>query len=182
MLRKKTNNSLLNAPDIQSAHAVLLLGEKYVLQLRDSNPNIAAPGQWSLFGGMKKADETPLQAIRREVYEELLIEPTEYRYLWFTDYFSSFEAEVIRTWFFCSDVSSVWSEHRLLEGQSVGIFHFKDITDLEMPAVMRTTIERFHKQAGSIEQRAWRIGQGAWGREQRSEIREGNEYPEVSKI
>lgn len=145
MLKKKPNISLLNAPDIQSAHAVLLLGEKYVLQLRDSNPNIAAPGQWSLFGGMKKTGETPLEAISREIYEELAIQPAEFHYLWFADYFAAFEGKVIRTWFFSSDVSSVWAEHKLLEGQSVGIFHFKDIFDLEMQAVMRETIERFHK-------------------------------------
>lgn len=144
MLRK-TNNSLLNAPNIQSAHAVLLLYDKYILQLRDNKPTIAAPSQWSLFGGMKKTGETPLEAISREIYEELAIQPLEFHYLWFADYFSAFEGEVIRTWFFFSDVGSVWAEHKLLEGQSVEIFHFKDIADLEMPAVMRTTIERFHK-------------------------------------
>ena len=153
MLKKKTGNSLLSAPNIQSAHAVLLLGEKYILQLRDSNPDIAAPGQWSLFGGMKKTGETPLEAISREIHEELSIQPAGFRYLWFTDYFAAFESEVIRTWFFSSDISSVWAEHKLLEGQSVGIFRFKDIADLEMPTVMRTTIERFYKQAESIGQR-----------------------------
>ena len=133
-------------PKTQSAHAVLLLGEKYILQLRDSNPDIAAPGQWSLFGGMKKTGETPLEAISREIYEELSIQPAEFHYLWFADYFSAFEGEVIRTWFFFSDVGSVWSEHKLLEGQSIGIFQFKDISDLKMPVVMRETIERFYKQ------------------------------------
>jgi 8-oxo-dGTP pyrophosphatase MutT (NUDIX family) len=133
-------------PNTQTAHAVLLLGDKYVLQLRDSNPDIAAPGQWSLFGGMMKTDETPLEAISREIYEELLIEPPGYRYLWFTDFFAAFEGKVIRMWFFFSDVSSVWVGHKLLEGQSVGIFYFKDTTDLEMPPVMWQTIERFHKQ------------------------------------
>jgi len=46
MIKKKISNSILDSPIKQSAHAVLFLGEKYVLQLRDSNPNIAAPGQW----------------------------------------------------------------------------------------------------------------------------------------
>jgi len=146
MLRK-TNKSLLNAPNIQSAHAVLLLGEKYVLQLRDSNPDIAAPGQWSLFGGMKKTDETPLEAISREIHEELSIQPAGFHYLWFADYFAAFEEEVIRSWFFFADVNFIWAEHKLLEGQSVGKFHFKEISDLEMPVVMRTTIERFHQFA-----------------------------------
>ena len=147
MLKEKTNNSLLNAPNIQSAHAILFLHDKYILQLRDNKPTIAAPSQWSLFGGMKKTSETPLEAISREIYEELSIQPAEFHYLWFTDYLATFESEVIRTWFFCSDVGSVWAEHKLLEGQSVGIFHFKDVFDLEMPTVMRTTIERFHQRA-----------------------------------
>jgi hypothetical protein len=33
------------------AHAILLVDGKYVLQLRDNNPQIAVPGMWSLFGG-----------------------------------------------------------------------------------------------------------------------------------
>ena len=145
MLNKKTDNSLLHVPNIQSAHAILFLHDKYILQLRDNKPTIAAPGEWSLFGGMKKTSETPLETIKREIQEELSIQPAEFHYLWLTDYFAAFEAEVIRTWFFSSDVSSVWAEHKLLEGQSVEMFHFKDIADLEMPTVMRTTIERFHK-------------------------------------
>ncbi|MBA3016728.1 NUDIX domain-containing protein [Patescibacteria group bacterium] len=147
MLKKKTNNPLLNAPNIQSAHAVLLLDDKYILQLRETKPGIAAPGQWSLFGGMKKTCETLLEAISREIYEELSIQPLEFHYLWFVDYFSAFEGEVVRTWFFCSDVSSVWAEHKLLEGQAVGVFRFEKTSDLEMPAVMRQTIERFHQHA-----------------------------------
>ncbi len=146
MLKEKPDISLLNAPNIQSAHAILFLHDKYILQLRDNKATIAAPGQWSLFGGMKKTSETPLEAIKREIHEELSIQPAEFNYLWFADYFAAFEGEVICTWFFCSDVGSVWSEHKLLEGQSVGIFHFNDVFDLEMPTVMRTTIERFHKQ------------------------------------
>lgn len=85
-----------------------------------------------------------MEAISREIYEELSIQPAEFHYLWFTDYFAAFESDVIRTGFFFSDVNSVWAEHKLLEGQSVGNFHFKEIADLEMPPVMRQTIERFN--------------------------------------
>jgi len=135
-----------HGPYIQSAHAILLLGGDYVLQLRDDKSTIAAAGQWALFGGMEKPDETPLQAIKREVYEELSIEPDYYRYLWFMDYFSSFEKAIIRTWFFISDVTSVWPTHNLQEGQAVSTFRFEQIASLEMPPVMRQTIERFHQQ------------------------------------
>lgn len=91
--------------------------------------------------------ETPPEATSREIQEELSIQPAGFHYLWFTDYFAAFEDEVIRTWFYFSDVASVWSEHKLLEGQSAGIFYFKEIFNLQMPAVMRETIERFHQQA-----------------------------------
>ena len=40
-------NSLNETPEIQVAQAILLLEGKYVLHLRDINPNIIAPGWWS---------------------------------------------------------------------------------------------------------------------------------------
>ena len=137
----------IHVPEIQSAHAILLLHDKYILQLRDNKPTIAAPGQWSLFGGLRRASETPFDAIKREIYEELSIKPREFQYLWFSDYSSSFEKEVIRTWFFVSDVSPVWHEHELREGQAARPFDFEQINSLEMPLVMRQTIKRFHKKS-----------------------------------
>ena len=133
-------------PEIQSAHGILLLPDNYLLQLRDNKPTIAVPGQWSLFGGMLQNGETPLQTIKREVCEELSIEPAEYSYLWFTDYFSPFERTVIRTWFFASDVTRVWLGHKLQEGQAVKTFTFKQLARLDMPQVMYQTLERFHLQ------------------------------------
>lgn len=101
---------------------------------------------WSLFGGKIQSRESPLHAIQREVTEELLIEPSEFKYLWFVDYYSNFEQTIIRSWFFVSDVSEVWSNHRLMEGQDVSVFTFEQIKHLEMPSVMRDAIERFHQK------------------------------------
>ena len=136
----------LHVPKIQSAHAVLILNGNYILQLRDDKPTIAAAGQCSLFGGKIKNGETPLQSIKREVYEELSIKPAEYSYSWFIDYFSPFEKTVIRTWFFASDVTTVWPSHRLREGKAVKTFSFKQLAGLDMPQVMYQALERFHQQ------------------------------------
>lgn len=154
MPHQKDTKPRYHVPEIQSAHAVLLLGEKYILQLRDNKATIAAPGQWSLFGGLRRASETPFDAIKREIYEELSINPPKLRYLWFSDYFSAFEKEIIRTWFFVSDVSAVWHGHELREGQAVRVFGFEQIHSLEMPPVMRQTIERFQRRAVSREHEA----------------------------
>jgi len=133
----------------QTSHAILLVSGKYVLQLRDNKPTIASAGKWSLFGGMINRNETPLQAINREILEELSIKPAEYRYLWFADYHSDFLGEVVRTWFFASDVTELWSEYKLMEGQDAGVFSLGQIRNLNMPSVIRDTIERFHNQVES---------------------------------
>ena len=40
--------------------------EKYILQLRDDDPNISEPGMWSLFGGGIQPTESAEEAIVRE--------------------------------------------------------------------------------------------------------------------
>jgi 8-oxo-dGTP pyrophosphatase MutT (NUDIX family) len=133
-------------PVLQSAHAVLLLDGQYILQLRDDNPHIAAPGQWTLFGGMIADDETPLKSIQREIFEELSIQPREFKCLWFVDYIAEFEQEWIRSWFFSADVKDVWPHYRLMEGRDVGIFHYERTKTLKMPWVMRETIDRYQRE------------------------------------
>ena len=59
--------------------AVLENNRKYLLQLRDNNRYINEYNRWGFFGGQKKQSETPLECIKREIYEELgynLIKPT----------------------------------------------------------------------------------------------------------
>ena len=73
-------------PELQACQAILLVQDKYVLHLRDDNPNIIAAGKWSLIGGQIEKGETPLQTIKREVTEELSVVIPEFRFLWFTDY------------------------------------------------------------------------------------------------
>lgn len=137
-------------PQLQSAHAILLFDGQYILQLRDNKPNIAVPGQWTLFGGMLAKGETPLQSIQREIFEELSIQPKKFQCLWFVDYIAEFEKEWIRSWFFSVNVKEVWSKHKLMEGQDVGIFLYDAIKTLKMPRVMRETIERFHEMANGL--------------------------------
>ena len=47
---------------------------RLLVYLRDNNPAIPFPNHWDLFGGHLEADETPEQALVREVMEELGVE------------------------------------------------------------------------------------------------------------
>jgi ADP-ribose pyrophosphatase YjhB (NUDIX family) len=63
------------AAPLQPANAVaalLVLDDgRYVMQLRDALPHIFYPSHWGCFGGAVSPAETPLEALRREVKEEL---------------------------------------------------------------------------------------------------------------
>jgi 8-oxo-dGTP pyrophosphatase MutT (NUDIX family) len=56
--------------------ALLVLEDgRYVMQLRDALPNIFYPNHWGCFGGAVDAGERPLEALKRELREELEYEP-----------------------------------------------------------------------------------------------------------
>lgn len=140
------HSRLKNTPKIQSAHAILLVSGRYALQLRDEKPTISAPGAWSLFGGMIQAGEVPLETIIREIEEELCIKPGHFQSFGCKDYYSSFEDDVIRTWFFVSDATRVWDGHILTEGQSTGLFAFEELSCLTIPPVMEEVLTKFHHE------------------------------------
>src|SRR4051812_3635422 len=59
-----------------NAVAALIVSEdgRYLVQHRDDKPEIWFPGHWGLFGGAVEPDESPEEALRRELSEELGIE------------------------------------------------------------------------------------------------------------
>jgi 8-oxo-dGTP pyrophosphatase MutT (NUDIX family) len=129
---------------IESAHAVLLLNDRYVLQLRDDIPTISAAGQWSLFGGRIEAGEDPAETVSREVREELSLSIPAFSPLWSLLHYAEFEQAVIRMWFFKARVDELWSAHRLKEGQAVAAFTFEQVISLDMPPVIRDVLRRHY--------------------------------------
>jgi 8-oxo-dGTP pyrophosphatase MutT (NUDIX family) len=61
--------------DHAAAAIIVTADGRYLLQLRDDIPGIFYPGHWGCFGGAISAGETPLQALRRELAEELEYSP-----------------------------------------------------------------------------------------------------------
>ncbi|WP_315855515.1 MULTISPECIES: GNAT family N-acetyltransferase [unclassified Synechococcus] len=56
---------------VEVALAMLERDGTWLLQLRDDITTIVAPGRWGLFGGHLDPGETPQQALRRELREEI---------------------------------------------------------------------------------------------------------------
>jgi 8-oxo-dGTP pyrophosphatase MutT (NUDIX family) len=56
------------------AAIILVESDGYLMQLRDSKPDIWYPGRWGLFGGSIEPDEAPIDALKRELFEELELE------------------------------------------------------------------------------------------------------------
>lgn len=60
---------------VDVALAMLQRDGRWLMQLRDEIPTIVAPGCWGLFGGHMDPGETPEQALRRELLEEISWQP-----------------------------------------------------------------------------------------------------------
>jgi 8-oxo-dGTP diphosphatase len=60
---------------VEVALAMLHQEGRWLMQLRDEIPTIVAPGCWGLFGGHLDPGETPEQALRRELLEEISWQP-----------------------------------------------------------------------------------------------------------
>lgn len=68
-------------PPIGAAAAIIVTPDcRFLLQHRDVAPGIWFPGSWGLFGGAIEPGETPGEALRRELSEELNFVPAEIRY------------------------------------------------------------------------------------------------------
>lgn len=65
-----TSKARLAAVDAVAAILVDADG-RYVVQRRDDKPDIFFPGHWGCFGGAVEPGELPLDAMRRELREEL---------------------------------------------------------------------------------------------------------------
>ena len=57
--------------DFTGVKAALLVEQSILVILRDNKPDIPWPNTWELPGGGREGQETPLECLQREVWEEL---------------------------------------------------------------------------------------------------------------
>lgn len=126
--------------------AVLTVGSRYALQHRDDLPTVAAPGCWALFGGSVDEGEVPEAAIRREVREELALDVVDWRLLWRVRYYVAFWDAEVHHFIFAADITEMWPQHVLHEGQATDVFAIDALPTPMDPAVI-AMLERHHDEA-----------------------------------
>lgn len=138
----------------QVAIAILYQAERYLLQLRDPLPTIVYPGQWGLFGGHLEVNETPEDAIWRELSEEIGYAPPDL--MAFTPYT---DAEVVRHVFW-GELTVPIETLNLQEGWDCGLLTLNEIDAGEaysaiaqqvrpLGHVHRQILLNFHQQRSS---------------------------------
>jgi 8-oxo-dGTP pyrophosphatase MutT (NUDIX family) len=100
---------------VEVALAMLHREGRWLMQLRDEIPTIVAPGCWGLFGGHLDPGETPEQALRRELLEEISWEPAAVECV-MVHHIHRRTAHVFR-----AELSVPLEQLQLLEGQDLGL-------------------------------------------------------------
>lgn len=102
---------------------------RYLFQLRDDISTITFPGYWGLFGGALEGMETPILAIKRELYEELLYWPDSiehfFSYTYSLDMMNIIDREV--TVFKCSIKKAEIDKLELKEGRCFSFFTAQEL-------------------------------------------------------
>jgi 8-oxo-dGTP diphosphatase len=127
---------------LEIAVAMLERQGQWLLQLRDDIPGIVHPGTWGLFGGHLDPGETPEQAVRRELVEEI-----------------GWQAGPLRHWFSHTDPQRVLhvfrgpltvplEELRLMEGQGLTL---ASQATLETGQVWSEALQQYRPLAPSLQ-------------------------------
>ncbi len=124
-------------PGGATAAILLVEGGRYLLQHRDSIPQIWFPDHWGMFGGATEPGESDEQGLRRELMEELSLDfpESEFRYFSRFDFDFCFAGrERIRRIFFEVGPlpASLLEKIVLHEGQAVKAFTIREALALRL--------------------------------------------------
>lgn len=109
---------------------------KLLLNHRDKNSQFS-PNCWSLFGGKIEPEETPEQAIVREIKEETDFDLKEF------SLFKKYENETPIRFCFVGKINKDISELTLTEGDDMGFFSLEEASSLNLSRMAKRYIKDY---------------------------------------
>lgn len=117
--------------------AILVNGDKLLLYLRDKKPDISYPNHWALLGGQIEAGESPLEAVEREIEEEIGCRAFNLVFRREIDVVGNPECDDHQIHLFTGNIDRGIGELSLTEGQKLGYFTVAEFLNLRFPAFLR---------------------------------------------
>ncbi|MBT4870507.1 MAG: NUDIX domain-containing protein [Candidatus Diapherotrites archaeon] len=122
------------------AKVIFYYNDKFLIQLRD-NSEIAYPNTWTLLGGGIENKESALDALKRELIEELNFSDFKPQFLFkkvrITD------GKEVEDNIFCAEVGEDILENELKEGQKIQFFTIDEIKELNVFEPFREYVIEF---------------------------------------
>lgn len=111
-----------------------------LLQQREDRPDLHYPGHWTTLGGAIETGELPDAAMRRELIEEIELQPP-FR-LWRC--YQRVRADVlVDQYIYVGPIDRRVEAIKLNEGQSLGFFELTDLADLPVAFGFKPLFESF---------------------------------------
>lgn len=127
----------------QAAKIILINPERKIfLALRDNKPEIPYPNHWAGIGGEIEKNETALEALKREIKEELSCEVKNITKI--GEFLNP--QRTCRIIMFKGYISEKIEKIKLYEGQRLGLFSFEDIKSILMPLFEKSFILNHKKE------------------------------------
>jgi len=106
--------------------------EKLLLYLRDNKSTIPYPNHWSLLGGHVEDGETLIQALKRELQEEIEYNAKGFSFVGI--FYDSFENRVC---VYKTGMDKRLENLKLNEGQKLDFFSFEESLGLKIPKCLK---------------------------------------------
>lgn len=117
----------------QVSLAFLTNQDNILLYLRDDRPDISYPGYWALLGGEIEPGESPLDAVRREIREEIGCEARGLILVRKFDVVNNPMCDDHTIYLFSGKIDRKLEEMRLTEGQELRYFTLEEFRTLKFP-------------------------------------------------